>query len=153
MSSAEAIKLIHVAFAMVSVGGAIGFEILGHRAVKRVEPAGMVAFARDTDFLGKVFGLTSLVALGFGIWAVVDRSYISFGDTWVWLSLTITVYLILMGPLYFGPTAGRMIADGEAKGGDHPDVVARARQLLRIAHLDTVARFIVVYLMVARSGA
>jgi uncharacterized membrane protein len=70
----------------------------------------------------------------------------------VWLSLVINGVLILVGPLFFAPNAKRLVADSRAKGGNHPDVLARAKRVATVAHLDSVAALFVVYLMVAKPG-
>lgn len=153
MSFEEFLALIHVVASIVWVGGAFAFEIIAHRAVNRGEDSGLKALWKDADKMGIVFGTSSALVLGFGIWAVADRSYIEFSDTWIWLSLVITGVLFLMGPLFFVPNAKRLIAESESKGGNHPDVVARGKRVLNVAHLDTAAALFVVYLMVAKPGA
>jgi uncharacterized membrane protein len=134
-------------------GGAIGFEIIAHRIVSRGDDGSMRGLAKDFGAMGLVFAASSALVLGFGIWAVVVHSNASFSDTWIWLSLVITAALFLMGPLFFAPTAKRLIADSEAKGGTHPEVVGRAKRALLVAHVDTVAALFVVYLMVVKPGA
>jgi uncharacterized membrane protein len=153
MSFEEFLAFIHVVASIVWVGGAIGFEYTAHGAVKRGDDESMKLLARDADRIGVIFGISSALVLGFGIWAVVDRSYISFADTWIWLSLVITGVLFMMGPLFFMPNAKRLIADSETKGGTHPDVVTRAKRVLTVAHLDSAAALFVVYLMVVKPGA
>jgi uncharacterized membrane protein len=152
MDFSEFLAFVHIVASIVWVGGAIGFEILAHRAVKRGGDAGIKALAHDADAMGYVFGVSSALVLGFGIWATVDASWASFSDTWIWLSLVITGLLFLMGPLFFVPNAKRLIADSEAKGGAHPDVVARAHRVLTVAHVDSAAALFVVYLMVVKPG-
>jgi uncharacterized membrane protein len=150
MSLEEFVKLIHVVAAIVWVGGAIVFEIIAHRALRRGDDA-LLPLAHDADVIGRVFAGSSALVLGFGIWAVADRSYISFGDTWVWLALVITGVLFLMGPLFFAPQAKAMIALGER--GDWEGLRAGGHRILRVAHFDTTAALVVVYLMVAKPGA
>lgn len=153
MSFEELLVLVHVLAAIVWVGGAIGFEIIAHRTVHRGDDGGMKALAKDFDVMGRVFAASSAVVLGFGIWAVVVHSDVSFSDTWIWLALVITGVLFLMGPVFFAPTAKKLITDSEAKGGTHPDVIGRAKRALVVAHVDTAAALFVVYLMVIKPGA
>lgn len=100
--------------------------------------------------MGRIFGAVSFVILGFGIWLVADRDHIGFGDTWVVLSLALTVVLVLMGPLFFAPQSKALVHEGIEKGGDHPDLLRRARMVLQVARLDTLTALFVVLLMVAR---
>lgn len=153
MTFQEFLALIHVLASVVWVGGAAGFEIIAHRTVKRGEDAGMRAMAKDAGAMGAVFGVSSGLVLGFGIWATANVSYISFSDTWIWLSLVITSGLFLMGPLFFFPQAKKLVAESEAKGGAHPDVMSRAKRVLNVAHVDTVLALFVVYLMVVKPGS
>lgn len=150
MTLNEFLLLVHIVASIVWVGGAIGFEIIAHRTVSRGGDGAMQALAKDAEVMGFVFGGSSALVLGSGIWIVADRSYLSFSDTWIWLSLVITGVLVLMGPLFFAPNAKKMAVDGEAKGGTHPDVVARAERVLTVAHFDTAAALFVVYMMVTK---
>jgi len=152
MDFKELLVFVHVLAAIVWVGGSFGFEIIAHRAIKRGGDAGMKAVAQDADALGIVFGVSAALVLGLGIWAVAVHDDVAFSDTWVWLSLIITAVLFLMGPLFFMPQGKRLIADSEAKGGTHPDVVTRAKRVLAVAHVDTAAALVVVYLMVMKPG-
>jgi uncharacterized membrane protein len=152
MSFGEFLALVHVVAAIVWVGAAIGLEITGHRAIKRADDGVMKAFAESFETLGYVFGVASALVLGFGIWATVHSPWANFSDLWVWLSLVINGVLILVGPLFFAPNAKRLVADSRAKGGNHPDVLARAKRVATVAHLDSVAALFVVYLMVAKPG-
>ncbi|HSR15134.1 MAG TPA: DUF2269 family protein [Gemmatimonadales bacterium] len=153
MSFEEFLAFVHIVASIVWVGGAIGFEFTAHGAMKRGGDEGMKLLARDADRIGRLFGLSSALVLAFGIWAVADRSYYSFSDTWIWLSLVITGLLFLMGPLFFLPNSAKLVAESETKGGSHPEVMARAKRVLNVAHLDSVAALFVVYLMVAKPGA
>jgi uncharacterized membrane protein len=146
----EFIVFVHIVASIVWVGGAIGFEVIAHRAMQRGNEA-LLGLAHDAEFIGRIFAASSALVLGFGIWAVADRSYISFGDTWVWLSLVITGVLFLMGPLFFAPQSKRMIALGE--DGDWEGLRAGGHRILRVAHLDSIAALVVVYLMVVKPGA
>lgn len=153
MDFGDFLALVHILAAVIWVGGSIALGLIAARAVRRAEDQGMRAMADSLQTLGNLFGVSSAVVLGFGIWAVVHAPWASFSDLWIWLSLAITTVLVLVGPLFFAPQGKKLLMEAGAKGGAHPDVLSRAKGIVTAANIDAVAKLVVVYLMVAKPGA
>jgi uncharacterized membrane protein len=153
MELREFLLFVHIAAAIVWVGGAVTLEIFGSRVGRRGDTAGIIAFSKDAEVAGRVYGVTTALVLGFGIWMVVDSPAIDFADTWILLSLILTGLLFLMGPLFFEPSAKAIGALAAEKGGEHPDVAGRIHRVMWVGRIDSLIAFFIVWLMVVKPGA
>ena len=149
----EVLKFVHVAAAIVWVGGAVTLEIMGLRAGRRADTAGMVAFGKDAEVIGRVYGAATALVLAMGIWMVVDSPAIEFSDAWISIALGLTVIMFLMGPLFFEKHAKAISSLAESKGGDAPEVRSTMGRMMLVARIDSAFAFFIVWLMVVKPGA
>ena len=94
----EFLKFVHVAAAISWVGGAVTLEVVGFRVARRADTRSVMGFARDAEIVGRLYGVSTVLVLGFGIWMVIDSPAIDFTDAWILISLNLTALLFLMGP-------------------------------------------------------
>jgi len=153
MELREFLLFVHVAAAIVWVGGAVTLEIFGSRVAGRGDTASVIGFSKDAEVIGRLYGLATALVLGFGVWMVIDSPAIDFTDTWILLALILTGLLFLMGPLFFEPSAKAIRALAEEKGGAHPDVTGRIRRTMAVGRVDSLIAFFIVWLMVTKPGA
>jgi uncharacterized membrane protein len=118
---------LHVLAAMVWIGGLAALNVLGTSAVRRGEPDGVARFVASLRVVGPiVLGPSSVVVLLAGIWLVLDSSASGFGETWIWLALTLLAAAVLVGIFYLARTAQG--AERAVEAGDH---AGARRQLSR----------------------
>jgi uncharacterized membrane protein len=153
MELREILKFVHVAAAIVWVGGAVTLEIFGARIAKRGDTASVVGFAKDGEVIGRVYGAATALVLAMGIWLVIDSPVIEFGDAWILIALILTAVMFVMGPAFFEPSAKAIGATAEEKGGDHPDTQAKIRRMMTVGRVDSLLAFFIVWLMVFKPGA
>ncbi len=147
------LKTIHVLAAVVWVGGNLTMNILGTRVVNSNEPAQMLAFTRDAEWIGqRVYLPASVVVLLFGIFTVLDGN-ISFGEPWVGIGLAGLIVTALTGSLFFGPELRRIRTMAQAGGVDDAEVQERTARLIRFTRVDTVILSLIIVDMVIKPGA
>lgn len=96
MTLFETLKLIHVLAAIVWLGGGIITQFFAVR-MKAAEPQHRLGFARDLVFVGqRVYAPAALVALGTGLWMVLDRDAYQFTQAWIVIGLGGLVVTILL---------------------------------------------------------
>ena len=149
MTLFETLKLLHVLAATIWVGGGILQTTYVVRSA-RADAAHRLGVARDMVFLGsKVFGPASGLAFIFGVWMVIERPAIAFGDTWIVIGLVGFALSSIVGGAFFSPKGKALLAELEAgKPGD-----ALLRTITRVAFVDQVILLVVVWAMVVRPGA
>lgn len=96
------LKMFHVVFAILWVGGAITVNILGTRAVASGNGERVALFGRDTEWLGtRIFFPSSVLVLLFGILTVL-RGHIGFGHAWVIVGLVGIGLTAITGSAFLG---------------------------------------------------
>ena len=150
----EGLKLLHVLAAVVWVGGAAASQMFALRTLSASDPTRMAAFAKDAEWVGmRVFMPASLVVLAMGIWMVLDRPEIAFGDTWIILGLGGILFSALVGSLFLGPESGKIGKLIDAEGADNPEVQRRLKRIFLISRIELAVLLLVVVDMVVRTGS
>src|SRR5687768_10292542 len=91
------LKLFHVLFAIVWVGGGVAFNIFATRAVASGDGPRIATFAREAEFVGqRVFLPSAVLVLLFGIFATL-KGHLGFTDTWILLGLIGIGFTIVTG--------------------------------------------------------
>jgi uncharacterized membrane protein len=100
------LQLVHVAGAIVWVGGGFMLSLLGRRARQSGDLAVIGDFARALSYLGlRVFMPAVLVVLVSGVWLVLISSEWNFTQLWVLLALGAFVVAFLVGAIYLSRSA------------------------------------------------
>lgn len=108
---------IHVASAMVWLGGGIAMCLLGYRARGSADAAELGDFGRTLSYVGlRAFTPSVVLVLVTGIWMVLAGTG-DFGDLWVIIALVAFVTAFLIGAVYLSRQAlllERLSRDGDA---------------------------------------
>ncbi|HZT92133.1 MAG TPA: DUF2269 family protein [Gaiellaceae bacterium] len=141
MTFYDGMLFVHVAAAMIWLGGATMLQFVALRARTR-GPEGMKAFARDMAWIGKnVLTPASLAVLVCGVGMVVDAW--SFGDDWVVIALALFGIAFATGVGYFEPEGkrlGRAMAEGRVD-----EAQRRAARLTVISRLELSLLYLIVF--------
>ena len=143
-----AFKFLHVAAAIIWIGGAFIMIMFGVKAERSRNDAELVGAVRQIAWAAeRIYVPSSMATLVFGLIATWLGAL--WGDLWVILGLVGVASTIGMGILVLTPRAKKAEA-GFAAGGATPSVVAVSRELLTIAKFDLVLLFTVVADMVLK---
>ncbi|MDP9490836.1 MAG: DUF2269 domain-containing protein [Actinomycetota bacterium] len=152
MDRYEVLKFVHIAAAIVWIGGAVAIQFFAHLARKSGDAQRMVALTRDVEWIGKrVFTPAALIVVVLGFILVWDGPW-TLGMDWIWISLVIFAISFAVGVGFFTPESIRIGKMIEAEGAESPAVQARITRILNLIRIDLVLLFAIVYLMVAKPG-
>jgi len=143
-------KFLHVAFAIIWLGGAFIMVVLGAAADRARNDADIVSTVRKVAWSAeRIYVPASVLTLLFGI----ATTWIGelWSQLWVILGLIGIAATIALGILVLSPRAKRVEA-GYGAGGASPSVVATCREILAIAKFDMVLLFTIVADMVLKPG-
>jgi uncharacterized membrane protein len=145
------VKFLHVASAVIWIGGAFVMIMLGARAERAKSDADLVAVVLQVAWAGeRIYVPASIATLVFGVTAATLGGL--WGNLWVILGLVGVAITIGMGIGMLTPRAKKAEA-GHATGGASPAVVAISREILTLAKFDAVLLFTVVADMVLKPEA
>ena len=150
MTLRESLLLVHVLAAMIWLGGGVLLVAFGRRTLRRGNAGATTAYLRDSEFAGQVFGASTALVLGSGIWLVFEVSAWGFDQAWILVGLILGGAMFLMGPAYHVPQVKRRIVAAEEKGGTHSDVVGAVGRWLRIATVEVGVMVFVLWLMIVK---
>jgi len=118
---------LHVLAAMIWVGGLLTIGLLATLVIRSGEPDVIARFVRNLGVIGPfVFAPAMIAVVGFGIWMVVDSDAWDFGQTWIWLALSLFGAAFLIGAVFQSRTAIR--ARHAAAAGDAHEAVRQLRR-------------------------
>jgi uncharacterized membrane protein len=142
------VKFLHVAFAVVWVGGGFTIMLLAVRADRAGNVGDMLQTMRATGELGnRLFMPASMLTLLSGL--TLCWFWIGFTDLWVVIGLLGFATTASIGSMIFKPTADRMLAM-IAQDGVTPAALDAGRRILKIARLDYAVMLIVIADMVLK---
>ena len=144
------LQALHVLAAVVWVGGAVTLNVMATRLQAAGDATRLMAFARDTEWMGKrVYLPSSIAVLVFGVLAVIVGE-IGFSTLWVAIGLIGIVFTALTGSLFIGPESKRLADLADDRGVDDPEVRRRIARLFKLARIDLVVLLLVVVDMVVK---
>jgi uncharacterized membrane protein len=147
MTLFEFLLFVHVAMAVIWVGGGLMMQFFGLRASMSRDPARMAALGEDIEWIAnRVFIPASLLAFLSGL-ALVWESAFDFGDDWIVIGLALYAVTFLSGLLFLGPESariGKLIEEGSPQAGP------RTLRLILLARLDLIVLFLLVYDMTVK---
>jgi uncharacterized membrane protein len=142
------VKFLHVAFAVVWVGGGFTIMLLAVRADRAGNVEAMLQTMRATGELGnRLFMPASMLTLLSGL--TLCWFWIGFTDLWIIIGLIGFATTATIGSMIFKPTADRMAAM-IAEDGVTPAALDLGRRILKIARLDYAVMLIVIADMVLK---
>ena len=147
----ELFLFLHIAMAIVWVGGAFFLQMLALRSLGSRDEARVAAFAGDIEVLGtRVFTPSSVVLLLTGIGLVLDGNW-DWGEPFVSVGLLVWLVSLVAGVGYLGPTFGKVKAERQ-QGGATPRAQQLIANALRYSRVELVLLWIVVFMMVVKLG-
>jgi uncharacterized membrane protein len=103
------IHFLHVASAMVWVGGGIMLTVVGFRARRSSDTAALADFGQLLPYVGlRLLAPSVIVVLLTGLWLVLAGSEWNLGQIWVLIALAGFAGAFLVGVLYLSRTAGEL---------------------------------------------
>ena len=148
-----AFKTVHVAFAVLWVGGGLLFLILGLRAERLADPDEMLAVVRQAGAVAeKVFIPSALIVLAMGI----AMMYTGPGEFWEWSSFWILFGLagfaasFVIGVGVLTPQVKRLQVLLETAGPKAPETQEAISRLFLIDRVDMAILVLVVVDMTAK---
>jgi uncharacterized membrane protein len=144
----EFLLFVHIAAAIIWVGGSLMMQFFGIRASMSGDPRRLGELGEDVEWIAnRVFIPASLGAFVTGILLVVESDFYGFGDAWIVMGLVLYATTFLAGVLFLGPESGRL---GQLKEQGSPEVGPRTLRLVMLARLDLVLLFAIVYVMTVK---
>jgi len=151
MTSYELWLFLHIAGAIVWIGGAVTAQVFGVLAQRSADPQRAAAFGRDMAFVGpKIFMPAAIVVLVTGALITEDGNW-DWSEPFVWLGIVGWAIVSFTAFAYLTRAMGRVGARMAAEG-PSPALVARVDRLVFIARLLVLALFVIVFLMVVKPG-
>jgi uncharacterized membrane protein len=143
-------KFLHVASAVIWIGGAFVMIMLGAKAERSKDDSQLVGVVLQVAWAGeRIYVPASISTLIFGI--VVASIGGLWSSLWVILGLVGVALTIGLGVGVLTPRAKKAEA-GYKSGGASAGVVALGREILTIAKFDIVLLFVVIADMVLKPG-
>jgi uncharacterized membrane protein len=148
MTLYEFLLFVHVAVAVIWVGGGLMMQFFGLRASMSGDPARLAALGEDIEWIAnRVFIPSSLIAFLSGIWLVIESDFYGWGDDWIVIGLLLYATTFLTGLLFLGPESGRI---GALMEQGSPEAGPRTLRLIMLGRLDLVLLFFLVYDMTVK---
>lgn len=141
-----AAKFLHIASAIIWLGGGLCLLILGAFAERAKDDQGLIRIVQYVIFMSnRVFIPFALATLLFGVIMVLLGQ--SFTDLWIIIGLAGFAWTFGIGIAVIKPGADRITAL-IARDGLSPDIIERCRHLIAIGKFDFILMFLIVATMV-----
>ena len=142
----EFLLFVHVAGAIVWIGGGFYVQMYGMIELRSGDPTAIARFAGNAGRLGeRLFTPTSIVVVLAGIGLMIDGDW-PWGRLWVDFALVAFAGSFLLGAGYLGPTAKRIAVVGPLTA-EGQRLIRRVFAALRI---DLMFLFAIVFAMVVK---
>lgn len=148
MSWYELLLFVHVAMAVIWVGGGLMMQFFGLRAVASGDPTRLGTLGEDIEWIAnRVFIPGSLLAFLSGVLLVVESDAYGFGDDWIVIALALYATTFFAGLLFLGPESGRV---GKLTAEGSPEAGRRTMRLIFLARLDLALLWLIIYDMTVK---
>ncbi len=118
---------LHILAAMIWVGGLLAVGLLAAQVLRSGERDAIARFVRNLGVIGPlVFAPAMIAVVGFGIWMVIDTDAWDFGQTWIWLALTLFGVAFLIGAV--SQSRAAIGARRAAEAGEDREAVRQLRR-------------------------
>ena len=146
MSWYELLLFVHVACAVIWIGGGFFVQVYGTVELASGDRAAIARFAGQVGRLGdRLFAPAALVVVLAGIGLMIDGDW-PWGRLWIVFSLVTFVASFLLGVLVLGPTAKRIAAVGPETA-EGQMLIRRVFSLVRV---DLLFLFAIVFAMTTK---
>ena len=144
MTFYEFLLFVHVACAVLWVGGAAMLQFFGLRALASGNANQVAEFAGNVEWIGsRVLTSTALGAFLVGLGLVWESDFYGIGDDWIVIALILFGITFLAGAGFFGPESGRI----KKLIGSEGAVAAQGRikRLLVLTRIDLMILFLLIF--------
>jgi uncharacterized membrane protein len=142
----EFLLFVHIAGAIVWIGGAFYVQLHGAMELRSRDTAAIARFAGNAGRLGeRVFTPTSLLVVLAGVGLMIDGDW-PWGRLWVDFALVAFAGSFLLGAGYLGPTAKRIAVVGP----ETPEGQLLINRVFALLRLDLMFLFAIVFAMVVK---
>lgn len=150
MDRYELLQFVHVAAAVVWVGGATILQFMALLTIASGDRLRLAAFARDVGTLGdRIFLPSALIVVVVGFILIWDGPW-ELSMTWVWLALVFFALSFVLGAFVLGPRSKAVAKLIEAEGPESQAVQDKIKELIRLGRIDIAILFAIVFLMVTK---
>jgi uncharacterized membrane protein len=150
MDSYSLFLFVHIAVAVIWVGGGFMMQLFGLRVLAANDSKRLADLGADIEWIGtRVLVPASLVAALSGVALVIDGPW-DFGNRWVIFGILLYAVTFVAGAAFFGPESGRIGKLVAERGADSPEVNARLRRLILLSRFDLVLLFLIIYDMAVK---
>jgi uncharacterized membrane protein len=140
----EFLLFVHIAAAVVWVGGAAMFQFFGLRVLAANDAAKLADFGRSVKTVGdRALVPAALTAFLSGLALVWESNFWGFGDDWIVIGLILFAVTFVAGVGFFGPESGRVGKLVEAEGAAAAE--PRIRRLIMLSRIDLVVLFLIIF--------
>jgi uncharacterized membrane protein len=147
----EFLLFVHIAMAVIWIGGATMIQFFALRIMKATDPMRMAEFGHDIEWISTRFFIpASLLAVVSGVWMVIDSDFWGFGDDWIVIGLILFATTFLAGALFFGPESGRLGKLAETEGPTAPVVQQKMQRLIALSRADLMLLFLIIFDMATK---
>lgn len=144
MTLYDFLLFLHVAAAVIWVGGSAMFQLMGLRVKAKGDPAELADFAGSVEMIGnRALVPAALTALLAGFALVWESEFWTIGDDWIVIGLILFGITFLTGAAFFGPEFGRIRKLVAAEGIDAAQ--ARIRRVIVLTRIDLVILFLIIF--------
>jgi uncharacterized membrane protein len=146
-------KAIHVAVAVIWVGGGVMLTVDGIRAKRESDPVKVVAVAQRAAFWGeRIFAPAGLVVFLMGVAMMINTSW-GWGHFWIVAGLIGYASTFTTGIGVLAPLAKKIDASAATNGPEHPATIALIERILLVATVDIAVLLLVILDMVTKPFA
>lgn len=143
-------RLVHVALAVVWVGGGTLITVLALRAERARDADELATIARQAAFAGeRIFAPAGGIVFLMGIAMMINTDW-GWGKFWVVVGLLGYLSTFTTGVAVLSPMAKRITVLVEEKGATAPETQAAIRKIILIARFDVAVLLLVIADMVTK---
>jgi uncharacterized membrane protein len=143
-------KFVHIAFAVIWIGGGALLTILALVAERKDDPMEVVLVARQAALVGeKLFAPAGLVVFLMGVAMMLNTNW-GWGKFWIDAGLVGYAITFVTGTAVLAPLAKRIKVSAEENGPTDPLTLALISRILLIARIDVALLFLVIADMVTK---
>jgi uncharacterized membrane protein len=151
MSLYEFLLFVHLAGAVVWVGGGVSTQFFALRALRTKDTSRIAALAADIEWVGsRVLTTSSLITFLAGLALVWESEAWGFGDDWIVIGLALFAVTFVAGAGFFGPESGRISRLVATDGAGSRAAQARIRRILVLARIDLILLFLIIFDMTVK---
>jgi uncharacterized membrane protein len=144
LSLYEFLLFLHIAFAVIWIGGTVMIQFLALPVLAAGDPTRLAEFSGNVARIGnRVFIPASLGAVLAGFALVWEAEFWTLGDDWIVIGLVLFAVTFLTGATFLGPESGRVKKLIETEGPEAAQ--GRIRRLLVLSRIDIIVLFLILF--------